>query len=97
MKTLDSNHLVGVGVEGFYGASSPARLADNPAPSLNSNANGGSPAPYAAICEGQDFSANHAPQACFGQQELLLDLPVLRGCFALLHVNHATSRVQACK
>ncbi len=60
VKLLDGNHLVGVGMEGFYGNSTPLLLAQNPnAPYWMTVGNGANPAPYAPICEGQDFMANH--------------------------------------
>lgn len=60
VKLLDNNHLVGVGMEGFYGISTPDRLPDNyNAPYWTTVGNGNNPAPYAPICEGQDFMANH--------------------------------------
>lgn len=60
VKLLDSNHLVGVGIEGFFGNSTPSLLDQNPKLAYwMTVGNGANPAPYAPICEGQDFKSNH--------------------------------------
>lgn len=52
--------MVGVGIEGFFGKSTPTLLSKNPnAPYWMTIGNGADPAPYAPICEGQDFKQNH--------------------------------------
>lgn len=50
LKSLDPNHMVSVGEEGFY-SSTPSRLSANPGADINS--------PWASQ-EGQDFIADHS-------------------------------------
>lgn len=57
VKQRDSNHLLTVGVIGFFGASTPALLNTNPSDiNVYSSLSYGNVFPVNAICRGEDFA-----------------------------------------
>lgn len=65
VKSLDTNHLVMVGQEGFFGPSTsdPARIAESNPRAQIFNPGIDRPYVYDAVCEGTDFELNNKPDS----------------------------------
>lgn len=56
LRSLDPNHLIGAGLQGYFGGSTPELLKYNPP---SANVYSGGLVGYNALCEGADFVRNH--------------------------------------